>query len=818
MRRALIVHALFAAAIAFGCGRSDAEVQRVLDSAQQALRRGALDDALASIDAVQPQLNTAPTSRAAHQARLLRAEVLVAKPDVARAAELLDTQVPSGEAFAPLRARDRYLRARIQVARGQLKQALVTADSVREDAAHASGTYLDAEILAGQILLRLGKTDLGEARLKEAVARAAELNDRYRQVRALNDLGMGFVVRGRYGEALPWFERVLAFDDLADTSIYATALNNAGLCYRQLGEFDRAVATQRRAVGLHEARGAAAPLEQALGELGSTYLFRNELPDAVRYLNRALETASAGGLTDDAAIWARNLAVAHIQNGNWDEAERANDAARRLTGPERARKLVFNLLNEAQIAAGRGEDQVAERRFREVLDSGSDEPTARWAAHEGLAVLASRAGDNARAIEHLEAGLAIIERTRSEVLKADFRMSFLTRLIRFYRQYVELLVEQGQVERALAIADSSRGRVLSEQHGITAAAASAAPDFRKAAARSNRVFASYWLSPTRSYLWIVDGRSIRLHTLPKMSEIEPFVREHHAAIHNALADPLAAGGAGDRLTEILIEPLQSAVRAGGSIVIVPDGPLHGLNFETLPVTGADGRRRYWIEDVEIEVAPSLTLFGRRERTAATRSLLVVGNPTPRAPEFPALRYAAAEMTDIARHFGDGATTTFSGERASPRGFRDAQPERFGFVHFTAHATANRESPLDSAVILSGPDDGYKLYARDVAELPLTADLVTVSACRSAGERIYSGEGLVGFAWAFLRAGAHRVIAGLWDVDDRSTAELMDTLYARLAAGDAPPRALRRAKLALIAHGGVSAKPYYWGPFQVFSVI
>ena len=143
---------------------------------------------------------------------------------------------------------------------------------------------------------------------------------------------------------------------------------------------------------------------------------------------------------------------------------------------------------------------------------------------------------------------------------------------------------------------------------------------------------------------------------------------------------------------------------------------------------------------------------------------------------------------------------------------------FSVVHFTAHAAANLESPLDSAVVLAGPDHAYKLYARDVAEKPLRADLVTVSACRSAGERAYSGEGLVGFAWAFLRAGASRVIAGLWDVDDRSTAELMDRLYARIAAGDSAPRALREAKLTLLAGGGTYAKPYYWGPFQVFTVV
>ena len=62
-----------------------------------------------------------------------------------------------------------------------------------------------------------------------------------------------------------------------------------------------------------------------------------------------------------------------------------------------------------------------------------------------------------------------------------------------------------------------------------------------------------------------------------------------------------------------------------------------------------------------------------------------------------------------------------------------------------------------------------------------------------------------------------MVAGRWDVDDRSTADLMDAMYTRLAAGDTPPQALRAAKLALMARGGVAAKPYYWGPFQVFTV-
>jgi CHAT domain-containing protein len=123
--------------------------------------------------------------------------------------------------------------------------------------------------------------------------------------------------------------------------------------------------------------------------------------------------------------------------------------------------------------------------------------------------------------------------------------------------------------------------------------------------------------------------------------------------------------------------------------------------------------------------------------------------------------------------------------------------------------------MESAIVLSPAGNTFKLYARDVAQVPLNAELVTISACRGAGARVYSGEGLVGFTWAFLQAGARNVIAGLWDVTDLSTAQLMDHLYENLSAGKSPSQALRAAKLSLIHSQGNFRKPYYWGPFQVY---
>ncbi len=140
---------------------------------------------------------------------------------------------------------------------------------------------------------------------------------------------------------------------------------------------------------------------------------------------------------------------------------------------------------------------------------------------------------------------------------------------------------------------------------------------------------------------------------------------------------------------------------------------------------------------------------------------------------------------------------------------------FSYIHFVAHGTASRTSPLDSAVILSKQGDNYKLYARDIIQHPLHADLVTISACHGEGVRTYSGEGLVGLSWAFLRAGAHGVIAALWEVNDNSTPQLMDHLYAEISKGVPPATALHDAKLVLLHSGTVYRRPFYWAPFQFY---
>jgi CHAT domain-containing protein len=162
-------------------------------------------------------------------------------------------------------------------------------------------------------------------------------------------------------------------------------------------------------------------------------------------------------------------------------------------------------------------------------------------------------------------------------------------------------------------------------------------------------------------------------------------------------------------------------------------------------------------------------------------------------------------------------TAISGSGATPEAYASHQPGDFRLIHFVTHGTASMERPLDSAIILSpGQSNAYKLYARSIKDVKLRADLVTISACYGAGKRQYSGEGLVGLAWAFMRAGAHQVVAALWEVDDASSPQLMDDFYSELGKGKSPAEALRQAKLNMLDSNDYHRHPYYWASLQVYT--
>ena len=822
IRRRLAGLAALLLVLASCSARTDRQLQDLYDSGSKQLLLGELDRARELANRGLNIANRQPATAWPWKFRLLLDEIRLIDRRLSEPFPALDESIPESSEHAWVRARQRFLNGQHHLVRSNLADAIAALDATAALAKSVSATdvFIDAEILKGVALIRLGRASEGDATLSAAAQAAKSSGDRFREASATMNRGAGYLVRDRYDEALPFFEAVMSMTDLSAYMVYAVALRNAGVCYARLGDFDRAIAVERRSVEVNEQRGPRVYLEQALGVLGATYLLKGAYAEAIQYLQRAFDVATAAGLVEDAARWADNLTTAHASLGQWDDAERMNREATHLNQRAGTRTFIYNTFHRAEIAVGRGQTGDATKLYEEVLADSTTPPALAWDVHVELGNIGASAGDLNAASRHYRNALDVIEHTRSELLNTDYRLSFLTRLIRFYERYIDVLVERGELDEALTVADSIRARVLAERHGVAAPPRPTAAVFRRAAQEMRSVFVFYWIGSTRSYAWLVTGDRVRFIPLEtNAGAIKPLVEQYRNTIVTSLADPLAAqGGAGDTLFQQLVQPVAAAIPRGARVVIVPDGALNILNFETLPVPR--DRRHYWIEDVEIVVAPSLGALTVKpfKASASQRSVLLIGDPVPADSKYPSLRYASAEMMFVSDAFGDRASV-YRASQATPSQYLASQPGKFGIVHFTAHAEANAESPLDSAVILSRDDNapagGYKLYARDVAERPLSADLVTISACRSAGERTYAGEGLVGFAWAFLRAGARRVIAGLWDVDDRSTAMLMGRAYSSLAAGASPSQALRTAKLEMIRSGTATANPYYWAPFQLF---
>ncbi|MGC2615972.1 MAG: CHAT domain-containing protein, partial [Terracidiphilus sp.] len=286
-----------------------------------------------------------------------------------------------------------------------------------------------------------------------------------------------------------------------------------------------------------------------------------------------------------------------------------------------------------------------------------------------------------------------------------------------------------------------------------------------------------------------------------------------------LSDPLeASNGDGVALYQTLVAPARELIRPGSTVMILDDGTLSRFNFETLIAPAP--APHYFIEDATLISAPSLHMLASAKPVVrGGNKLLLVGDAISPNSDYPELPKAATEMKQIEQHFPAQDETIFARERATAASYLASAPQQFAYIHFVAHGVASRTDPLDSSIILSrstAEEDSFKLHARDIMQHPIRARLVTISACYGSGTRSYVGEGLVGLAWAFMRAGAHNVIGALWEVSDESTPRLMGSLYQGLEDGKPPAAALRQAKLELLHAKGEFRKPFFWAPLQIYT--
>ena len=273
----------------------------------------------------------------------------------------------------------------------------------------------------------------------------------------------------------------------------------------------------------------------------------------------------------------------------------------------------------------------------------------------------------------------------------------------------------------------------------------------------------------------------------------------------------ASRAALERLYRLLVEPAETAglLRGVERLLVVPHAELHYLPFAALRRPDAAGG--YLVERFEIATVPSASVWLALEARGPAKSLrdAKVLALAPVAGQLPGTRREVEAIGALA----PARTTVLVGAEASRRALEQSLPGR-DILHLATYGVLNRRNPLFSHVELAAaPGRDGRLEVHDVFGLALDARLVVLSACQTAvgsGLRadVPAGDEWVGLSQAFLAAGAERVLATLWLVDDRATADLMARFHAVLAEGKGEAAAL--AEVQRDALGAPrSADPYYW---------
>ncbi len=790
--------------VAAGCG-AIASSAKLYGDAEELRLHGAVRKAIEIADRGWQRWKSQPDTEWHWKFRLLKAELLFNQGLRHLTLELLE----SGGATPP----SSELKARYLADLGQAKKDPALLDQAFKVASRQADSLLIPAIELKRAALADPKR--AEEFLQHALTLAQGRADWYAEVSALLDLGYQRLKGSRFDEAIPWLEQAEATAQRVHADrLRGRALGNLGWCYYRLGDFDRSLHSLTEAIALAREVEDDDFLYRWLNDIGTLYYRRGELREAVSSYRTSADLARRMNNPDWLTFTLNNLAATSLDVGDVSSAERFNNESRALLASGKSTNpLLYFQLQKASIEAEKNRPAEAEASFRSLIDLArqKNQPFVGWAAKGRLARLLHSERRDVEADSEYRGAVDMMEREWSNLGADRHKVTFLAQLVRFNQDYVDFLVARGQAARAAGIADASRARVLAEKLG-----GDPGPELMQTRTLPGRpILMSYWLAPRQSYLWLIGPGGLSQFILPGEARIAELVSQYSSAIERG-HDPLEQGNpAGRLLYQILIGPARASIPAGASVIVVPDGSLHGLNFETLIVD--DPAPHYWIEDVTVAVAPALSLLQEtRPRRASPGKLLFIGDPQAVDPAFPPLPHLKDEAQIVARHFHGPSLTMLTGKQAEPRAYAAAGAIDYNWIHFAAHAVPNAESPLNSAIILSGASADYKLYAKDVIDQPIQADVVTVSACRGAGAKSYPGEGLLGFTWAFLRSGARNVVAGLWNADDAATAELMAGFYASLASGSRPAVALHRAKLALLKSGGQNRRPYYWGPLQVYT--
>lgn len=723
----------------------------------------------------------------------------------------------------------------------------------------------------GTLYVTLGEGERGIDYLRQALEHFERIGDRWAEAGALDAIGWAYIALDRPDEALGYVERGLQVArDLGDSRREALALANLVYARLALGQAPIALPLAEQAVKAAREGGVRTAEAYALSGLGKVHLALGAPRVALEVLSEALRISRETGARPSEAMNLLDMARAKRALERFDEAR--HDLVAALDLVESVRTAVAAPDLRATYLASKQE--YYEEWISLLMELHHREPGKGWdaialgvaerARARTLLEVLTGAEDEIRS--DLEPSLAAEEERLRYLLNAQERARHEAVAAGDAAAAAEAVGEiRALFDEYRALESRIRSSNPRYADLVTPQPLDAA-EIQSTVLDRDTMMLEYSLGEQASWLWAVTHDSLATFQLAPRAEIEARARK----VYDLLTarnlepdgeDPTARArrletadrelpGALAALADAVLGPVASRLALGESrrLVVVADAALHYVPFAALsvPGTGQDQPLLFSHEVVNVPSASALAVL-RKELEGRGRvpgTLAVIADPVfsaadPRVPSdgerlaaggadgaglragtFRRLRFTAHEAEEIASLVPESARLTALGFDASRDLATSGRLADYRMVHFATHGVLNTDYPALSGLVLSQvgrhgePREGF-LRLHDIYGLDLHADLVTLSACETALGREIRGEGLVGLARGFMYAGSARVVASLWSVQDRATAETMRRFYQGVLASDlTPAAALREAQIAM-ARQERWASPYFWAPFVLY---
>ena len=702
----------------------------------------------------------------------------------------------------------------------------------------------------GEVHYSLGNLQRALDCYTQELAALRSIRDSRAEAYTLRDIGVVFESMGNTDKALDHFNRALDLSrSTSDSRAQALALNSLGYLYEQGGQKEQALGLFKQALKLNRAVADRAEEEQTLHNIARVARDLGNLQEAYDYSKALLslvEVQRAKVASQD--LQASYFASAHqhyelyidvLMRMHKQKPAAGYEAAAFEASESSRGRVLLDLLNEANadIRQGVEPDLLQQARHLQRSLNTMAERQIRLLSH-------THTEEEASAIKKEVADLT----DRYEDVLAQIRAA--------NRKYADLTrphaltladIQQHQLDSNTIVLEYSLGEERSYLWAVT-------PAWVKA-----------FELPGREQIDAVALRLYRALTAYSEQPDKQTPQQRRAALAAADSEYAQAAAA---LTQMLLAPV--APDLGTSrLVIVADGSLQYVPFAALPEPQApsESERQPLIVRHEIVHVPSLSILSamRSEnsgRRPAPKTLAILADPvfskddsrvqgrertgrnagghTAPQPDrskagqrlrsndlpdyqkeslrFQRLPFASTEARAIADLLPEPERKLALGFDASLATAQSKDLQQYRILHFATHGLIYGAYPQLYGVVLSLVDtqgntqDGF-LRLNEVYNLKLAADLVVLSACQTALGKDIKGEGLIGLARGFMYAGAARVLASLWKVDDRASAELMKYFYEELLNGTRlrPPAALRAAQLRMLQDKRWQA-PYFWAAF------